>query len=142
MTNQTEPVAQAVQARPYLIQIHDYAPAAFDQSAVHVRNGYHFDPTMAPQFFDTNGQVAITLVLGSPSPEAVTAAAATISITTQLMEAARQREIEAAAKQMATAMRLDDDMAGIKAQIAEQEKVMRKLKDEETKKRKEQAANT
>jgi D-alanyl-D-alanine carboxypeptidase len=116
-------------SKPYAVTINEHSSTAFAQAAALIRLGYTFTEA-PPTVYETNGQASISLVLGTPDEHAVKAAEATMNTYAQLAEAARQREIEAAAKQMIAAIQRDEAKAAVQAQIDEQEKALRKLKDQ------------
>lgn len=116
--------------KPYTVHIHDYSAIALAQAAVHIRNGYVFDPSADPEFFPANGQIRISLVLGTPEQDAISAAAATTAQALEQQEAERERDIQAAARQMLEDADRAAKKAELDAQIAAQTKALRKLKDQ------------
>ncbi|MYM65413.1 hypothetical protein GTP45_01020 [Pseudoduganella sp. FT55W] len=119
--------------KPYAINLHDYPGTVLAEAAVHMRNGYICSPDISPQFFSTNGQIAVTLVLGSPDQETIDRANKTTGHALELQEIDRQREVEAAARKMMADMQRAEAKAKLDAQIADQTNALRRLKDQAAK---------
>lgn len=126
--------APAVQFnKPYIISYMDYSAAALAQAAVHVRNGYVFSPDIDPEFFTATGQLAVTLVLGTPDQIAVQKATSSTTEAIEMQQAIHEREVEAAARKMMADIQRDAAKAKLDAEIEEQTKALRRLKDQAAK---------
>ncbi|MQA39625.1 hypothetical protein [Rugamonas aquatica] len=118
--------------KPYAVTINEHSSTAFAQAAALIRQGYVFTEA-PPVIYEINGQASINLVLGAPTPYAIKAAEATIKLYTDLAEAADQRQVEAAARLTAEAVEKQQKKAALDAQIDEQTKALRKLRDQAAK---------
>ncbi|WP_373991620.1 hypothetical protein [Duganella sp. BuS-21] len=123
----------AVQNKPYIIKYMDYSAAALAQAAVHIRSGYVFSPDIDPEFFPATGQLAVTLVLGTPDQTAVQKATNSTTDAIAMQQAAHDREVEAAAHKLMADIQRDAAKAKLDAEIEEQTKALRKLKDQAAK---------
>ncbi|QJD89908.1 hypothetical protein HH213_07225 [Duganella dendranthematis] len=120
-----------VSTKPSTVTINEHSSIAFPQAAALIRQGYVF--TGEPPTTYLNGQASINLTLGAPDQHAVNAAEATIKLYTDLAEAASQRDAAKAALHTAEAIERQNRKAAFDVQIADQEKVIRKLKEQQKK---------
>lgn len=99
---------------------------ALAQSVVHIRNGYTFSDLPIETFGGT-GSISFHLELGNPDTAIIKAAEVSCAEALALEAVQRQREIEAEAKRLYAEKVLAEEQAAIAAEIAEQEKALRKL---------------